>query len=233
MSSLVGGQNDNRIRTRIMQQSTLDDIAESISNRLTERCCDFYKLGVWSKLLQQLTKGQPVSVAHLADNLHLSTDKVSEILRQFPDMEFNRQGDVVGMGLSLKPTSHQFQVPERTLFTWCALDSLIYPVALGQAAQVSSRCPVTGDEVSFFASPDGIKNLTPITAVVSIVILEASQTCCRSNFCDQGFFFSSSEPASVWLSAQPQVAYILPVDEAFQVGYKLAKKLTGTEMETI
>lgn len=215
-----------------MQQSTLDKIAESISNRLTERCCDFYKVGVWSKLLQQLTKGHPVSVAQLADNLHLSADKVFEILRQLPDMEFNPQGDVVGMGLSLNPTSHRFQVNGHTLFTWCALDTLIYPVALGQTAHVSSKCLVTGDEVSFFVSPGGIKHLNLASAVVSVVIPEASQTCCRRNFCDQGYFFSASEPASAWLSAQPQVAYILSVDEAFQVGHELAKKLIRLEMET-
>lgn len=232
MFSPVEGQNDKGSRVRIMQQSTLDKIAESISTRLTERCCDFYKLGVWSKLLQQLTNGQSVSITQLADNLHLSDDKVFEILQQLPDMEFDQQGDIVGMGLSLKPTSHHFQVNGHTLFTWCALDALIYPVTLGQAAQVSSNCPVTGDEVSLSIGPDGIKYLTPATAVVSIVIPEASQTCCRSNFCDQGYFFSSAEPASAWLSAHPQVAYILSIDDAFQVGYKLAKKLTGIEMGT-
>ena len=224
----VGG-----VRVRIIEQSTLDKIAESVSTRLTERCCDFYKLGVWSKLLQQLTNGQSVSITQLADNLHLSYDTVSEILQQLPDTEFDQQGDIVGMGLSLNPTPHHFRVNGYTLFTWCALDALIYPVTLGQAAQVSSKCPVTGYEVRFSVGPDAIKHLNPATAVVSIVIPEAAQTCCRSNFCDQGNFFSSFEPASAWLSAQSQVAYILSVDDAFQVGYKLAKKLIRIEMETL
>ena len=216
-----------------MQQATLDKIAERISTRLIERCYDFYKLGVWSKLLQKLSRGRPVPVEQLADNLRLTTDKVFEIMQQLPDTEFNQQGDVVGMGLSLNPTSHYFQVNGYILFTWCALDTLIYPVVLGQAAQVKSKCPITGNEVRFSIGPDGIKHLNPATAVVSIVIPEASQTCCRSNFCSQGHFFHSSEPASVWLSKQPQAAFILSVDEAFQVGYKLSEKLIRIKMETM
>ena len=53
------------------------------------------------------------------------------------------------------------------------------------------------------------------------------------HICDQGNFFISFEPASAWLSAQSQVAYVLSVDEAFQVGYMLAKKLIRIEMKTM
>ena len=42
--------------------------------------------------------------------------------------------------------SHRFEVAGRTLYTWCAWDSLFLPQILGQEAEVESTCPLTAAE---------------------------------------------------------------------------------------
>ena len=200
-----------------MQQRTLNELAEQIFNKLTEGCKDFYKSGVWLELLQLLAKGQAASPGQMANNLHLPEQEVIKLLSHSPDIEFDAQGNITGMGLTLNPTPHQFQLNGHQLYTWCALDSIMYPVALGQPAQVKSTCPVTNSEVRATITPEAVSELFPATTMLSIVIPESSQTCCRSTFCNQGNFLASAEAASVWLTNQPN-GLALSVAEAFQVG---------------
>jgi alkylmercury lyase len=206
-----------------MQQQTLNELAEQIFNKLTEGRRGFYESGVWLELLRLLAQGKPVSTSQIANSLHLAVDKVGEILNQSPDMEFDTRGNIVGMGLSLNPTPHRFQVNGHQLYTWCALDSLMYPVALEQTAQVKSTCPVTGDEVRATVTLEGVSELFPATSAVSIFIPENSQTCCRSTFCNEGKFFTSAEAASVWLGNRPS-GLALSVAEAFHVGAIVSSK---------
>ncbi len=51
------------------------------------------------------------------------------------ELEYDAQGNLVGSGLTLVPTAHQFRVEQRALFAWCAFDTLTYPVELHLSAQ--------------------------------------------------------------------------------------------------
>ncbi len=97
----------------------------------------------------------------------------------------------------------------------------MYVAALGQEAKVCSTCPVTQDEVRLNITPECIIDLDPATAVISIAIPAETETCCRSNFCDQGHFFSSESAAWQWLTDQPE-SYVLPVQKAAVIGRQIA-----------
>ena len=135
------------------------------------------------------------------------------------DLEVDHRGNVVGWGLTLIPTSHRFQVHGRLLYTWCALDTLTYPILLHIPARVESSCPVSGKMVSLSVTPTGIGDLTPRGAVVSLVIPVQGQscTCDRSSFCDQGHFFRSRREAVIWQKARPE-RRILSVEDAYRLG---------------
>ncbi|MBC8017220.1 MAG: hypothetical protein H7X83_01705 [Verrucomicrobia bacterium] len=94
--------------------------------------------------MRTLAKGKPVAQISIAGELGMSLCDVQAALTTFKDIEYDTDGNLVACGLSLSPTPHCFQVNGQNLFTWCALDALMYPVALQQTAQVESHCPVTG-----------------------------------------------------------------------------------------
>jgi alkylmercury lyase len=134
-------------------------------------------------------------------------------------VEYDAHGDIVGSGLTLIPTPHRFQVEERTLFTWCALDTLTYPVSLALTAQVTSRCPTTGRLIRLTVTPERVLDLYPPGTVVSLN-MPAATACCgnvREDVCHHGHFFASPEAATPWQATHPY-ALILSVEEAYQVG---------------
>lgn len=78
-------------------------------------------------LLRLLAAGEPVTVEALAAAVGLRLCKVTRRLAAVPDTEYDEQGRIVGQGLTLRPTRHRFTVAGQELYTWCALDTLIFP----------------------------------------------------------------------------------------------------------
>jgi Alkylmercury lyase/MerR family regulatory protein len=64
------------------------------------------------------------------------------------------------LGLTLNPTPHRFELNERVLFTWCALDSLMFPGLIGQTAQVQSPCASTGTPIGVTVTRQGVAGRT-------------------------------------------------------------------------
>jgi alkylmercury lyase len=125
--------------------------------------------------------------------------------------------------VTLVPTRHRFQIDGRSLYTWCAFDTVLFPPTLGQTAQVHSTCPVTGQPISFMATPDGVvKELAPVSAVLSLIIPAERSECVRSTFCEQALFFQSAQAALHWLSTHSE-ALILSIEEAALVGKLVAE----------
>lgn len=189
--------------------------------------CDHPNL--WLYLLRMLANGKPVTQMSIASTLGMSLGKVQAALTTFKDIEYNDDGNIVACGLSLIPTPHRFQVNGRNLFTWCALDALMYPVALQQTAQVESLCPVTGFAVRLTVAPTGVTFLEPAGAVVSIV-LPAQAGCCniRNAFCNQVHFITSPQAADTWRSIHPE-ATIVSVEEAWRLGSAIARRRLADE----
>ena len=69
---------------------------------------------------------------------------VGAALQRMPNVEFDADGRIVGCGLSLAPTDHQIVFTGSSLYTWCAFDTVLFPVLLGRRAEVRSRCHATG-----------------------------------------------------------------------------------------
>jgi len=174
-------------------------------------------------LLRELARGQPVSPSVLAAALGWPTEKVGEVLHRIPSIEFDDAGSVVGMGLTLRETPHVFEIDGERLYTWCALDALMFPTLIGKPARVSSPCAATGVPIRLTVTPDGVRDLEPPEAVVSLVLPDAP-TDVRSSFCVRVNFFASAAVAQTWLSAHPG-ATVARVEEAFRLGQELARRL--------
>ena len=180
--------------------------------------------------LDLLAGGKPASPEEIAAASCKSPEEVRAALDQFPSAEWDEQGRVAGLGLTLRPTPHRFEVQGHTLFAWCALDALLFPVLLGQPASIESPCRGTGEPVRVQVTPAGIEAVEPPSAVVSIVAAQDLASV-RSVGCNNTDFFHSSEAASRWLQRHPE-ANILPVEEAFRLGRLIAEGLSDISRST-
>ncbi len=199
-----------------MQDTRLQTIAKAVCKR-QERYQRTTLL--FDQLARLLVQGQPVAPELLARRLHRDLEEVRAILRAHPELEYDVQGNLVGSGLTLVPTTHQFRVEQRTLFAWCAFDTLTYPVELHLSAQVTSRCPVTGSSIQLKVTPEQVLDLDPGEAQVSLVV-DVAAGCgsnVRQDVCNYGHFFASHEAALLWQAAYREVM-ILSVEEAYRVG---------------
>jgi alkylmercury lyase len=212
-----------------MPHLSLDALARRLSEQLQ---CEQEELCL--PILQQVSKGKPLPKATLTTSLSISQDELDQRLTRLPDTDFDREGQIVGWGVTLVPTRHRFQIDGKALYTWCAFDTVLFPPTLGQTAQVHSTCPVTGQPISFVATPEGVvMELTPVSAVLSLIVPAERRDCVRSTFCEQSLFFRSEQAASRWLSLHPE-ALILSIEEAAHVGKLVADaRFSGKEQGNV
>jgi alkylmercury lyase len=181
----------------------------------------------WPPLLHLLAGGQPVTAEQLAAATGHTIDEVHAVLPTLPSIELDDQGRVVGYGITLRPTPHRFRVEGRALYTWCALDTLIFPAVLGKTATVESPCHTTGIPIRLTVHPDHVEPADPPTAVVSIVNPDDLSDV-RSVFCIQVHFFATPEAAQPWLDNHPG-ASVHPVAEAFRLGQRLTSAVLANQ----
>jgi alkylmercury lyase len=162
--------------------------------------------------------GQPLAPASLAARLQMSHQDLQGHLARVPDTEFDAQGNIVGWGITLVPTQHQFRLKERPLFTWCAFDTVLFPPLLQVEAYIQSECAASGEPITFRAKPSGIEELIPTTSVLSLILPTTRCDCVRGTFCQQSLFFQSEEAASLWMALHPE-AVLLSVEEAAALGH--------------
>jgi alkylmercury lyase len=183
---------------------------------------------LWPALLRELARGCPVAINDLAQVIGRSAVEVRDGLAGLSDTEYDEEGRVVGHGITLRPTSHQFTVDGHELYTWCALDTLIFPTVLDRPAQVVSLTPGSGEPVRLQVDPAaGVTALEPSTAVVSVLIPDGGKSV-RSAFCNQVHFFATPTAAQDWLDEHPG-GTVLDVAEAFELGRRLAQDLLGDQ----
>jgi alkylmercury lyase len=173
--------------------------------------------------LDLLARGKPASVEEIAAAVGKSPEEVRATLDRFSSAEWDEQGRVVGLGLTLQLTPHRLELEGRTLFAWCALDTFLFPILLGRPASIESPCRGTGDPVHIEVTSAGIEAVDPPSAVVSIVAAR-DLTSVRSVGCNNTHFFSSPEAASLWLERHPE-ATILSAEETFRLGRLIAEGL--------
>lgn len=181
---------------------------------------------VYRHLVLLLAQGKPVSVEEVAQALGTTREDAMQALCRTPSLEWDEAGMIIGAGITLRPTPHRLGVGGHTLFTWCALDTLVFPNVIGQEVWVESPCAATGTLVRATVTPEGVKAFEPGAAVVSS-FAGAPSADVRRVFCQYCHFFRSAESAAGWLAAHPG-GTTLPVPEAYQLGRLLTESFWGS-----
>jgi alkylmercury lyase len=179
--------------------------------------------GAMGALATRLVEGLPIPPREAAILLGLQESDLDTRLALLPfRVDKDDKGFIVGAGLTLLPTRHQCVIDGRRLYTWCALDGLIFPILLGRTAHVTSPCAATGRTVTVTVSPDGLLAADPPEAVVSVVPLKKNVKDLRQSFCLHVNFFASAEAARSWISEHEDAA-VLSLQDAFGLANNMAQ----------
>lgn len=201
---------------------SLPTLADSLAS--TFPCCDDAPLAL--ALLDELAKGEPVSVSHLARAVERGQADLAATLDRWPNVHYDQLGRVVAFaGLSVAPSEHRFEVAGRQLYTWCAWDTLFLPSLLGREARVESSCPVTGTEVRLTVGPDGVQVAEPSALQVSFPAPASTDTShIIASFCCHVHFLAGQDAAAKWLD-ENQDGLTLSLDDAVELGRLATRQL--------
>ncbi len=170
-----------------------------------------------------LANGSPVSDADVGRELGMTSDEIGDLTSDWPGVYRNDEGHIVGFwGLAIPEMPHRFRLGDRQLHTWCAWDSLFLPEILRETADVTSTCPVTGEEIRLRVSPRGVEDMSPTGAVVSLLEpdncdIEGNRII--SSFCNYIHFFASQEVGEEWAANRGEGTFVLTLSEAFELGH--------------
>jgi len=192
-------------------------------------------------LYRELAKGQPVDAEQLGRALgvgaaearaHLERDAIKVFV--YPDAH----GRVIGFGgLAAAPMHHRLEVDGRTLWTWCAWDTLFIPEILGKRARVTSPDPETQEPVQLVVTPEKIESAAPEDAVVSFLMPDASDfdttaANVMKTFCHFVFFFASRASGARWVSKHPGT-FLYSLGDAFALAKRLNARNFGAELSRL
>jgi alkylmercury lyase len=174
--------------------------------------------------IRLLAEGEPVALERLAVAAGARLEDVTTALEAQASAERDDHGRLVGLALTLRPTSHRFTVDGRTLYAWCATDTLMFPVVLGRPATVESTCSQTRQPIRIDVTPNAVERLDPPEAVMSAGRPTGTLADVRASTCSHGHFFSSAAAAHQW-AREHRDGYVHPVEEAFRLDREVITQL--------
>jgi len=187
--------------------------------------------------LNALARGEPVSVGQLAKALGTREESVEAFVggsALSPFIHKDEQHRIQGLwGLSVIPTHHQLTVKGRTLWAWCAVDTLLYAELLGDTVEIETRDPETQQVNRLTLSPTRIERAEPAGIVASMVRPQAadftSNLRVKASACHFIFFFASHASAERWQAKHPETV-LLSLDEAFDFAKRANARVFGAEL---
>jgi alkylmercury lyase len=175
-------------------------------------------------LVRLLAEGEPVSADRLAAAGAMAAADARAQMASHPRVERDRLGRIAGLGVTLTPTPHSFTFDGGTVYGPRATDTLLFPVILGRAGVVESRCPIDGLPVRVDVTPDAVRRVDPAEAMASELRAAERVACNQAEICGLGRFFATRESATWWLAQQPE-GMIHTIDVAFEIRRQIAIEL--------
>lgn len=216
--------------------ATIDDLVAAFARRVSVLSPEEQRDGI--VLLGELTHGEPVTISQLAQVLG-RTVGTTEAFVKGPALKpflYADESDriVAFMGLTGTPTHHQLTINGRTLWAWCAGDTLSLPELLGRTGAIELRDPETGEPIRLTVSPTRIAAAEPEGITMSWVRTDTwdptSAARTKVSACHFIFFFASRASGERWQAKHPDKTLLLPLDEAFELVKRINAYLFGAEL---
>jgi alkylmercury lyase len=147
--------------------------------------------------------------------------EVQDVMRLWPGVYRNDSGRIIGFwGLTVERMGHAMRVGDLDLYAWCAWDTLFLPGILGRPATVRSSSAVTADPIRVEIGEATVLAEPSSTAMSFLDPGSGSIDTDRiiSTFCHHILFFSSVEEGEEWVRSADTNAFVLTVEDAFELG---------------
>jgi alkylmercury lyase len=174
-----------------------------------------------------LTDGSAVTAAAAAARAGVDQRAVDERLDAWPGVFRDEQGRMTGFwGLALAEMDHRFRAEGgKPIYAWCALDPFLVVPVISRPARTVSQDPVTGETITMTVTPDGIRDLSPATAVTTLLQPDGPfGHDVVESFCHYVLNFASRQSAERWAAGRQDIV-VLPVADAFEVGLRAWARL--------
>lgn len=213
----------------------IDELWEAAVKRLPDLSPTEQRVGM--VLLAELAQGEPVPPVRLGGVLGIDEEEAAAYLHDSAlsfAVHWNEEGSAQGFfGLSTVPTDHRFEVNGRTLWTWCAADTLFLPELLEAAASVESKDPMTGEPIELTVAPSAVASVNPDTAVVSMNSPQTWETTSAvrliTTACHYIHFFGSPNSGGQWTDTHPDTV-LISVEDAFGYGKRQNQRMFGAAL---
>lgn len=179
-----------------------------------------------------LAQGRPFRPEELARHANLPTEEVAAFFDEWPDIQRDGEGRVVAFGgLTLEPTSHVLEADGRTLYSWCALDTLFLPELLGRPARIRSTAPETAETISLVVDGWGVHDVVPEGAAMTLHAVNGFDlNDVVGTFCCYVHFFASEQAARAW-AGRNEGTYVASIAEGFEYGRLYNHAQLGAALE--
>ena len=177
-----------------------------------------------------ISRGQPVDAAAVAESVGggVTVVYVNERIDSWPGVFRDDSGRVVGFwghAIAKLDPEYRLVADDSTTYAWCALDTLFIPGILGKTVRVEASDPISGEPVSAVVDRDGVREISPAGALVSMAIPDAPFGYdVIESFCHRVLFFASDQTGAKWIARHTD-ARLLSVDEAFELGRVLTERV--------
>jgi alkylmercury lyase len=212
-----------------MQTIDTQDLARDVAVAIGTLDAEQQRVAV--SLYRLLAEGGPVAAERLADRAALPLETVEKLLDDWPAVYRDEHGSVVGFwGLAIREMPHRLEIGGRTVYAWCAWDTLFLPEIVGGRAAVSSTCPTTGETVSLEVDESGARRVTPDTAVLSFLRPDGpfDGDVIRS-FCHFVHFFADEDAAARWIERHPNT-FAMSIDEGVDLARRRNREMLGSAL---
>jgi alkylmercury lyase len=205
-----------RIRPVNAARPTVETVAEALRSAVPT--LDPYEQRLALRLYRMLLAGKPVRTAELASSAQMDLSTVEAALDRWPGVFRDRKARIVGFwGLAVRGMPHRMATEAGNITTWCALDPLIIAPLVTDEARVESADPVSGEPIALTVTPDGVRDLAPRAARMSMLAPDGPfGHDIVESFCHDVHFFASEATGKHWVAEHPGT-FLLTVDEAFEV----------------
>jgi len=184
-------------------------------------------------LYRSLARGAPVQTAALAAELGVTLDLIEEALDRWPGVYRSQEGEVIGFwGLALTGMPHHMVIGDAGVTAWCALDPfLITPLLDTGEIRVRSEDPVTGESITLTIGGEGVLDVSPPSAMVSMLEPDGSfDHQVVETFCHYVWFFASPKSGEAWIRDHPGT-FLLTIKEADTVARSAWPALVGGALD--
>lgn len=152
--------------------------------------------------LTALLNGTARTIAEIASLSGLGVRDIEDGIEALAEVgRIDLDGDrVVGVGgLTLTPTVHSLRLPNAEMHTWCALDAVGIPAALGLTATVETSCPHCGDHITAELDQGSATAAGPVTLFCPTAPCDNV----RADFCAAANLFCSPSHMAHWRADNP------------------------------